>query len=188
MSRREYMRINVFGTACLVCMFLSTAIGQVTVSVDPNAASKEDVQKLFAVMNSPDQTRRMMEQMMAQMRDMNRAQLKKNRPNMSEEEIAKIDQHSEELVKNFPFQQMLDDMVPVYQRHFSKADVDAMISFYSSPHGQKFLHEMPAVMAESMQIMYPRIQREVEAIYKQQNEEQPERHSPPAQSPPAKKN
>ena len=177
--------MRAFYIACLVCLFISAAIGQVTVSVAPDAASREDIQRLFAVMNSPEQVHRMMEQMMTQMRSMNRAQIKKARPNISEQEIAKIDQRSEELIKNFPFNAMLDDMIPVYQRHFSKTDVDSMISFYSSPTGQKFLHEMPAVMAESMQAMYPRIQREIDTISRQEKEQ--DQKTTPGQNEPAEK-
>src|SRR5208283_515348 len=63
----------------------------------------------------------------------------------------------------FPLDEMLNDMVPVSQRHFTKSDIDALTAFYSSPAGQKFLHEMPAVTAETMKAVYPRIQAEVDA-------------------------
>ncbi len=42
-------------------------------------------------------------------------------------------------------------MIPIYQRHLTKTDLDAVISFYASPVGQKLLKEQPAMMAESMQ-------------------------------------
>jgi hypothetical protein len=61
---------------------------------------------------------------------------------------------------------MLNDMIPIYQRHFTKAEIDALIAFYSSPPGQKFLHEMPAVTSETMRAVYPRIQAEVDAALK----------------------
>ena len=49
---------------------------------------------------------------------------------------------------------MLDDMIPVYQKHLTKSDVDEMIKFYSTPTGQKFLREMPAMTAEGMEAMH----------------------------------
>ena len=58
-----------------------------------------------------------------------------------------------------PIDGMLDDMVPVYQKHLSKTDVDAMVGFYSSPTGQKILGEMPAMTAEGMQAMQPRMRK-----------------------------
>ena len=42
-------------------------------------------------------------------------------------------------------------LVPVYQRYFTADEVDGMVTFYSSPLGQKVLTEMPAAMAEANQ-------------------------------------
>jgi hypothetical protein len=50
-------------------------------------------------------------------------------------------------------------MVPVYQRHLSKGDVSAMQAFYETPTGQKLLREQPAMTAEAMQAMQPRMQK-----------------------------
>ena len=136
---------------------------QTTVSIAPDAASKEDVKKLFDVMASRDQLNQMMQQLFAQMRTLNRQQLKKQHPEVTEQELASMDRESEDVIKNFPMEAMLNDMIPVYQRHFTKSDIDALIAFYSSPSGQKFLHEMPAVTAETMKAVYPRIQAEVDA-------------------------
>lgn len=148
----------VWGSVC--------ASAQTTVSIAPDAASKEDVQKLFDVMASRDQVRQLMEQMFAQVRAINRQEMKKKYPNITEEEIARAERGSEELIRNFPIDGMLSDMVPVYQRHFTKTEIDGLTTFYSSPIGQKFLHEMPAVTAETMQAAMPRIQATVDAALK----------------------
>jgi hypothetical protein len=139
---------------------------QTTVSVAPDAASKEDVRKLFDVMASRQQMAQMMQQMFTQMRNMNREQLKKRHPEMSDADLARRDRESEDLIKNFPMDEMLNDMIPIYQRHFTKSDIDALIAFYSSPAGQKFLHETPAVTAETMRAVYPRIEAAVDAAMK----------------------
>jgi hypothetical protein len=47
--------------------------------------------------------------------------------------------------------EMLEATIPVYQRHLTKSDLDAMVAFYSSPVGQKILHEQPAMVQESME-------------------------------------
>jgi len=47
--------------------------------------------------------------------------------------------------------EMLEATIPVYQKHLTKADLDAMIAFYSSPVGQKILQEQPAMVQESME-------------------------------------
>jgi len=149
---------------CLCVAWMSASVwAQTTVSIAPDAPSKEDVRKLFDIMSSKEQVRQMMEQMFQQMRTMNREQMKKRRPDVSEEEMARLDRQSEDLIKNFPLDEMLNDMVPVYQKHFTKADIDGLTAFYSSPTGQKFLHEIPAVTGETMRAVLPRIQASVEA-------------------------
>jgi hypothetical protein len=147
-------------------MCVGTCVAQTTVSVAPDAASKEDVQKLFDVMASREQMGQMMQQLFAQMRTLSREQVKKQHPEITEAELARMDRQSEDLLKNFSLDDMLGDMVPVYQRHFTKSDIDALTAFYSSPPGQKFLHEMPAVTAETMRAVYPKIQARVDAALK----------------------
>ncbi len=140
---------------------------QTTVSIAPDPASKADVQKLFDVMASRDQVRQMMQQVFAQMKALNRAEMKKRRPDITDEEMARVDSNSDDFIKNFPVDEMLNDMIPVYQRHFTKSEIDSLTAFYSSPTGQKFLHEMPAVTSETMQTVFPRIQASVDAALKQ---------------------
>jgi uncharacterized protein len=153
-----------------VLVLTMCAGAQTTVSIAPDAASKEDVKKLFDVMASREQISQMMQQLFAQMRNLNREQIKKRRPEVTERDLARMDRESEDLLKNFPLDEMLRDMIPVYQRHFTKSEIDALTAFYGSPAGQKFLHEMPAVTAETMQAVYPRIQTEVDAVLKRAEE------------------
>ncbi len=162
------MRLKSMLAACLLSISLSAA--QTTVSIAPDAASKEDVQKLFDVMASRQQMAQMMQQLFAQMQSMSREQLKKRHPDISEADLARMDQQSEDLLKSFPMDDMLNDMVPVYQRHFTKSDIDALTVFYSSSAGQKLLHEMPAVTAETMRAVYPKIQAQVDAALKRAGE------------------
>jgi uncharacterized protein len=126
-------------------------------------ASREDILKLFDVMQNREQVRRTMESMVNQSQALMRQQIKEHDPKITDEELAELDREAEEMWKSFPVDQMLEDAVPVYQRHLTKTDVEAMISFYSSPTGQKLLREMPAIMSEGMQAMYPDIQKHMDA-------------------------
>jgi uncharacterized protein len=159
-------------------LLASVCAAQTTVSIAPDAPSKEDVKKLFDVMASRRQMQEMMHQMFAQMRAMNREQMKKRKPDVSDSELARMDRQSEELINNFPLDSMLDDMIPIYQRHFTKDDISSLTTFYSSPAGQKFLQEMPAVTAESMKVVYPRIQSEVEEIMNRAEQDQKPKDPP----------
>jgi hypothetical protein len=59
------------------------------------------------------------------------------------------------MLTNMPWEQMTQATVPVYQKHFTNGDINNLIAFYSSPTGQKFLHEIPEVTGENMQAMMP---------------------------------
>jgi hypothetical protein len=82
-------------------------------------------------------------------------------------------------------------MIPIYQRHFSKTDIDAMSVFYASPTGQKMMREMPALTSESMQVSYARMQKQMDAMTKQAEkivkEDQEKQKSAPATTTPTER-
>jgi uncharacterized protein len=180
----EFVKKQIMFVLALVLSMVLAAPAQQEASADA-PASKEDVMKLFAVMKNHDQARSTLEMVMKQMQAMTRAQLKQRHPGITEEDLARMDRESAQFIKNFPVDELLNDMVPVYQRHLTKSDVDAMITFYASPTGQKLLREMPVISAESVQAAYPRIQRELDAIAKRMDEKASQ---PPAATTPVEKN
>jgi hypothetical protein len=121
-------------------------------------ASREDVLKLFDTMHLRQQMTLALDSTLKQQRTMVHDALKKRFPEVTEEELARRDQLMADMMKDFPIDAMLDDMIPVYQRHLTHGDVEAMNVFYGTPTGQKILREMPAMTAESMQAASPRIQ------------------------------
>jgi hypothetical protein len=153
MKRCLVLLALILATAC-------TTLGQ-QAAVD-TSASREDIRNLFDVMHIRDQMTQVMNQVLQQMKSMNHEQIKKHHPEVSDEEIARLDAMSDQYLKDIPIDGMLDDMVPVYQKHLTKADVDAMVGFYSSPTGQKILTEMPQMTAEGMQAMQPRMRKMME--------------------------
>jgi hypothetical protein len=72
---------------------------------------------------------------------------------------ARLNKMMDDMVKDLPIDELLQAMVPVYQKHFTKEDVDALTTFYSTPSGQRILKEMPVVTAESMQASMGIIQK-----------------------------
>jgi hypothetical protein len=163
------MRFKSLLCACFLVVSMCAG-AQTTVSIAPDAPSREDVQKLFDVMASREQMAQMMQKVFAQARTLNRDEIKKRHPDITADQLASMDRQSEELLKNFPLDAMLSDMIPIYQRHFTKTEIDALSAFFSSPAGQKYLHEIPAVSAETMRAVYPRIEAEVDALLKRAEE------------------
>lgn len=48
--------------------------------------------------------------------------------------------------------ELVDMLLPVYQKHISLPDLKAVIAFYKSPAGKRFSEKTPLIMQESMQI------------------------------------
>ena len=64
-------------------------------------------------------------------------------------------------------------IVPVYERHFTRKDIQGLIAFYQSPVGRKFVSVQPKLVAESMQIgqrwgqkVAQKVMREIRAMKK----------------------
>jgi hypothetical protein len=108
-------------------------------------ADKEDVQRLFTALHLHEMMQNLMATTMQQQKEMAHDALKKKTPSMSEDELKRMDTFMDEFVKKIDMDGMLEDMVPVYQRHLTKQDVSAMLTFYNSPTGQKLLREQPAM-------------------------------------------
>jgi uncharacterized protein len=151
-------------TRCLLAILLLSMVVPSLLAQSDAPASREDVVKLFDVMNIRDQMRMVMESVSKQQRAMIHENLKKRSPDISQEELARMDQATSEIMKDLPIDGLIDDMIPVYQKHLTRADVNAMSTFYASPTGQKLLREMPAMTAESMQAAAPRIQAMMDKV------------------------
>jgi hypothetical protein len=168
----------------LMFAFLLTknATAQVAVASDA-PATREDVVKLFELMHVQQQTQSAIESMLKQQRVMVRGALRKRHPEISEEELKSADKYMDDFWRDFPVAQMLDDMIPVYQKHLTKTDVGAMSIFYASPTGQKLLREMPAIMTESMQAMMPHLQESMDKMMErvEQKTEEEQKKAPPGE-------
>jgi hypothetical protein len=134
-------------------------------------ASKEDVEKYLQVMHSQDMVGKMVDAMAKPMHQMIHQQYLKDKDKLPADFEARMNRMMDESMKTFPWDEMIQSMVPVYQKHFTKGDIDALVAFYSTPTGQKLLQEMPAVTAEAMQSMMPLLQKHVEAMNERMQQE-----------------
>jgi hypothetical protein len=57
----------------------------------------------------------------------------------------------QQLLKAIPSEELLDAMIPVYQRYFTHSDIKAIHEFYGTPTGQKLLKNTNAMMIDAMQ-------------------------------------
>ena len=147
----------------LVCCLVLPAIAQVAAPSDA-PATKEQILKLFDVMDIHKQTRAMMATIERQTRTTSTEALKARYPRITPEQLDRVNKISEESMRDFPVDAMLDDMIPIYQKHLTGTDVDAMIAFYSSPTGKKLMQQLPQITQEAMQASNARVQKHIDAV------------------------
>jgi len=46
--------------------------------------------------------------------------------------------------------ELVEMIIPIYQKHFSQEDIDAVNAFYETKAGQNFIQSQPLIMQESM--------------------------------------
>jgi len=125
--------------------------------------SREDVLKMFEAMHVRKQMDQMMRLMANQTRQQLHTALQKQSPALSPEEQRKLESQAADAMTIYPIEEMMEDMVPIYQRHMSKTDVDAIIRFYASPAGQHLLDQQPVMIQESMSTIMPKINARMQA-------------------------
>lgn len=143
-----------FLIAVLLCFaFAYTCWAQ---SYDPNApASKEDVEKYMQVVHSRKLVQDTLDAMVKPMHQMIHEQYLKDKDKLPPDFEDRMNSIIDNMLEQMPIDEMLNSTIPVYQKHFTKGDIAALVTFYSSPSGQKLLKEMPAIMSETMLNMMP---------------------------------
>ena len=59
---------------------------------------------------------------------------------------------SAEFKKVINVDEVIDNLVPLYDKYFTQAELEAYIAFYSSAEGQKFLKAIPMITADSINV------------------------------------
>ena len=131
---------------------------------DDVPASPADIHRLFDAMHLHDQMRLVLDSIVKQQTAMAHENLRKRYPQITAAEIIRLDDLMSDMLKDFPIDGMLDDMVPVYQKHLTKTDVDNMVTFYASATGKKLLQEMPAMTQEGMEAASARMQKQMDTM------------------------
>jgi len=116
-----------------------------------DAPDKADVMKFLELMHARTQMVQMLQGMAKQMKIGAEDGFKQKVPDATPEQLAKVDRICDAILGSLPIDDLIDAIVPIYQKHLTKEDLAAVTAFYSSPAGQKILKELPAIMAESMQ-------------------------------------
>lgn len=127
-------------------------------------ATREDIEHYLNVIHSQQMAQQMVAAMAGPMHKMVHDQYLKNQDKLPADFEQREMKVLDEMFQNMPLDEMMQAMIPVYQKHFTKGDVDALIAFYSSPTGQKMLHELPSIMSEAMESMTPLMEKYMETV------------------------
>jgi uncharacterized protein len=131
---------------------------------DDAPATKEDVERYLEVMHSHELMKKTLQAMSQGMQPMLHEQYLKHKDELPADYEQTMTARMNEMFENMPSDEMMQAMVPVYQKHFTKGDIDNMIAFYSTPTGAKLMNEMPAIMKESMQASTPIMMKYMDTV------------------------
>jgi hypothetical protein len=183
------VKLFVLATIVLLC---TSSIGFAQQDPSDSPATKADVQKYLDIMHSREMMTQVIDAMAKPMHQMIHQQYEKDKDKLPADFEARMNKLMDDTMKSFPWDEILDSMVPVYQKHFTKGDIDHLVAFYSTPTGQKVLRELPAITAEAMQSMLPLIQQRMETMTRDLQQQVAEMikqsEAKPGQNPPTSKN
>jgi uncharacterized protein len=120
-------------------------------------AKRQEIEKMLKLTG----TEKLMNQMLTQMI----AAMKAQSPGVPDEFWAKFQQKMD-------MRELIDKLIPVYDKYYTIADLKAINAFYESPTGQKVLVSLPQIMQESMKIGQEwgaKVGAEAETEIKQEN-------------------
>jgi len=120
-------------------------------ALSADAPNRDQVMTLLNLMQVRKSMMAAMEGMKEVMKQSAEESLRQKVTDPTPQQLAALRGMFDDIVSVMPLDEMESAIVAIYQRHLSKADVEEMIRFYSSPTGQKLIHEQPQIMQESMQ-------------------------------------
>lgn len=154
------MKNALLVSALVICLsgLVSAQAAVSGASLPVDHASLEEVNQLLMVLNTRQQMQTMIDSMKEQMKH---GQLQGFELSLQKKGItltanertrakARLDELVDEMFKQMPYDEMMSATAEIYRKHFTSRDIGALVSFYRSPAGQKFLNEMPSLMQESM--------------------------------------
>jgi uncharacterized protein len=140
-------------------------------TADSDPATKDDIERYFQVTHSHDMVQKMLAAMAKPMQQMAHEQCARDKDKLPADCEARLNKMMDDMMNQMPFEEMMQAMVPAYEKHFTKGDMNALIAFYSAPTGQKILQEMPAVTADAMEAMMPILRKNVERMTQREQQE-----------------
>jgi hypothetical protein len=157
-------------------------------SASADAPTREEVLKLFDLLQMSRTMEIAVKSARAESREMAEQMIQERAPEATLEQKKQLEAMINDIMDQSlgpaAMKQIMDATVPIYQHHLTRADLKAMIDFYTSPVGKKILREQPAMVEESMQAatgiqqriartMFQKIDERMQEIMGSDKEKQP---------------
>jgi len=123
-------------------------------AVSSNEARNTEIRRLMDLIR----VRNMGEQVLTQMFELGikprlvenlRTAARNSGKNVPEELIRKVaDVFSKKLFSRINFDDFVENIIPIYEKHFSEQEIQSAIQFYESPAGRHFIELQPQLMQE----------------------------------------
>ena len=159
-------RFLLFAALCV-----AIALPAIAQTAGDTPATREDVEKYLQLMHSREMFQQTVDAMSKPLHQMIHEEFQKDQDKLPADFEPRMNQMMDEMLRGLPYDQIQEKMIPVYQKHLTEGDLNALVAFYSSPTGQKMLKEMPSLMADSMQVTMPLIRQHMEKVTQRMQDE-----------------
>jgi hypothetical protein len=124
-------------------------------------ASKEDIERHLQTVQARDLIKARLK---ATTKELHKIihNLVKNQPDLWADLASRMDNLSDGAIAELSDNKLAHTKIPAYQRHLAEGDIDASVTLYSSPTGQRISKELPTIQAEAMQAASGTMQRMME--------------------------
>lgn len=115
------------------------------------APTEQEVLKLLDLLQVEEGVKATINAMKEQLKAGAEQNFRERVPDATSEQLKQVSTIVDESFSELKPDDMLKNLVPIYQKHLTRSDVQALIAFYTSPVGQKLRREQPAMMRETME-------------------------------------
>ncbi len=141
--------------AIVSCVLLIAAFSPGFAQTQIDAATKQDVEDMMQLTGVRDRMpliySAMTSQLASNFADLYRQQHPSANPAVVQKAATDATERMQALLKTISTDELLDAIVPIYQKYFTHSDIKAINEFYETPTGQKLLSNTTAMTVEVMQ-------------------------------------
>jgi hypothetical protein len=143
----------LFTVVLILVTMASAAIAQT-----PSPESRSAAARLCEALNWRGVMEPVRAEGLAQTKTNLRARLQQELGSPTAEEYAEVEAMVDQLASKYTLDDTIADLVPLFQTHYSTAEVEALATFFSSPLFKKFEAEKPKINLEALETMNRKMQ------------------------------